>query len=123
MAFGSRLRQARESRWMTQEELAERSGIVQSYLSALEREKQMPTLAVAVQLARVLGVSLDWLCELPVRNPGQLTPDEESLLRYYRQLPSDLDRLWALGTLGLQPAGAPKGPANSSVGKSKTSST
>jgi transcriptional regulator with XRE-family HTH domain len=50
----ARLRAAAD---LTQEELAERSGLSQQYLSDLERGKRNPTVVTLYELARALGVS------------------------------------------------------------------
>ena len=46
----------REKGW-TQEELAERSGLSQQYLSDLERGKRNPTIVTIHEIAQALGVS------------------------------------------------------------------
>jgi transcriptional regulator with XRE-family HTH domain len=42
---------------MTQEQLAERSGLSQQYLSGLERGRRNPTIVTLYELATALGVS------------------------------------------------------------------
>jgi transcriptional regulator with XRE-family HTH domain len=42
---------------LTQEELAERSGLSQQYISDLERGKRNPTVVTLYELASALGVS------------------------------------------------------------------
>lgn len=53
-----RLRQIRQEKGMTQEELARRAGITQSAVSALEKGKIEPTLKTALTIAGILGVGL-----------------------------------------------------------------
>lgn len=55
-AFGVALRAARESRGLTQEELAFSSGLDRTYPSLLERGKRQPTIAVMIRLAFVLSM-------------------------------------------------------------------
>ena len=47
----------RKARGWTQEELAERSGLSQQYLSDLERGKRNPTIVTIYELAQAFGVS------------------------------------------------------------------
>ena len=54
---GDNLRLARIAAGLTQEELAERSGFSQQYLSGLERGKRNPTIVSIYELAQALGVS------------------------------------------------------------------
>ncbi|MEJ0012181.1 MAG: helix-turn-helix transcriptional regulator [Bauldia sp.] len=50
------LRIYRRRAGLTQPELAKKSGLSQSYISAIEREKQMPTAKAIKALQRALGV-------------------------------------------------------------------
>ena len=61
MTFGERLRQARLEREMTQQELAEVSGIAYNSIKKYEQGRHEPGLFCATCLAIALGVSLDWL--------------------------------------------------------------
>ena len=54
---GANIRKARLAAGMTQEELAERSGFSQQYISGLERGKRNPTIVSVYELAQALGVS------------------------------------------------------------------
>ena len=47
----------RKARGWTQEELAERSGLSQQYLSGLERGRRNPTIVTIYELAQALNVS------------------------------------------------------------------
>lgn len=65
--FAQRLRAQREKQGLTQAQLAGKVGVTSQTISAYEKncagEKgKTPTLDKAVSLARVLGVSLDYLC-------------------------------------------------------------
>jgi transcriptional regulator with XRE-family HTH domain len=60
--FGERLKQLREARGWTQQELADRSGVPYITIYRCERgQHREPRVSVAAQLARALGVSLDVL--------------------------------------------------------------
>jgi len=65
---GRNVRRAREASGLTQEELAERSGFTQQYLSGLETGKRNPTIVSLYELAQALGVS----------HMDLVTPDNES---------------------------------------------
>ena len=56
--FGTRLRQLRKTRALTQEELAHRANLHWTYISDLERTRQTPTLDVVNRLARGLDITL-----------------------------------------------------------------
>ncbi len=47
----------RKERGLTQEQLAERSGLSQQYLSGLERGQRNPTIVTLYEIAAALGVS------------------------------------------------------------------
>jgi transcriptional regulator with XRE-family HTH domain len=54
---GDNCARIRKGRGMTQEQLAERSGLSQQYISDLERGKRNPTVVTLWELAQALGVS------------------------------------------------------------------
>jgi transcriptional regulator with XRE-family HTH domain len=54
---GENCARLRKQRGYTQEELAERSGLTQQYLSDLERGKRNPTIVTVYEIAQSLGVS------------------------------------------------------------------
>jgi transcriptional regulator with XRE-family HTH domain len=49
----------RESKELSQQDVAELSGIDRSYYSGIETGKRNPSLAIAVEIANTLGVKLD----------------------------------------------------------------
>ena len=53
---GENVRRARERAKLTQEQLAERSGFSQQYISDLERGRRNPTIVSLYELATALGV-------------------------------------------------------------------
>lgn len=57
--FGQKVRKLRKKKDLTQERLAELTGIDYSYLNLIENGKRNPSLKVIAKLARVLGVRLD----------------------------------------------------------------
>jgi transcriptional regulator with XRE-family HTH domain len=56
-AFGSAVREARLQVGMAQEEVAHRAGIERSHMGKIERGEHIPTLALALKVARALGIS------------------------------------------------------------------
>jgi transcriptional regulator with XRE-family HTH domain len=54
--FGAVIRELREARGWTQEQLAERSDMNASYLGFVERGDNVPTLTIIIQIAEGLGV-------------------------------------------------------------------
>lgn len=57
------LREARQRRRMTMEELADRAGVHRTYIGLLERGERQPTIDVAVRLADALNVRLSNVIE------------------------------------------------------------
>jgi Predicted transcriptional regulators len=51
---GRNVREVRQTRGMTQEQLAERSGFSQQYISDLERGRRNPTIVSLYELAQAL---------------------------------------------------------------------
>ncbi len=56
-AFARVLADLREKSGLTQEEVGERSGYEEKYISALERRKHTPTLTAVIQISRAVNVS------------------------------------------------------------------
>lgn len=54
---GGNVRRIRHAKGMTQEQLAERSGFTQHYLSGLEQGKRNPTVVTVFEIAQALEVS------------------------------------------------------------------
>lgn len=54
---GTNVRRLREAQGMTQEQLAERSGFGQNYLSDLERGRRNPTVVTVFELAQALNTT------------------------------------------------------------------
>lgn len=65
--FAQRMKQAREEKGLKQNELAKAVGVTPTTISAYEKSDdegngKKPTLENAQGIAKILGVSLDWLC-------------------------------------------------------------
>lgn len=61
LRIGLNLKELRRSRGLSQEELAFRSGIHQTYLSGVERGRRNPTATVLDRLAVALGTDMEAL--------------------------------------------------------------
>jgi transcriptional regulator with XRE-family HTH domain len=61
--MAAKLKALRERRGLTQEQLAEKSGVSRTYLARLETGRQDPTLSTLEKLAKALGVKAGRLLE------------------------------------------------------------
>ncbi len=61
--LGTRIREIRKRRKLSQEMLAERAGISAQYVSNIERGKENPTLDLLLRVAEALKVSLREMCD------------------------------------------------------------
>ena len=59
--LGYRLKIAREKKKLTQEELAEKTGVTNNYISNIERNKSIPSLETVVKICNVLDITPDYL--------------------------------------------------------------
>jgi transcriptional regulator with XRE-family HTH domain len=57
-AFGSNVRKAREAKDFTQEQLAEKADLDQTYISGIERGLRNPSIVSVVRIAKALGSSV-----------------------------------------------------------------
>ena len=57
LLVGRNLKRMRVERGLTQEELAERSGFSQQYISDMERGRRNPTIVSLWELAQAIGVT------------------------------------------------------------------
>jgi len=81
-SFGARVKQQRERRDWSQQELAKRADIPYMTIWRIERdEHQYTRMDVAIKLARTFGVSLDLLCGLYDEDtPADICPVETALV-------------------------------------------
>lgn len=61
MLNGSRLREVRKKRGLTQTELGELIGVGKSAICCYEKETRNPTLEAVIEMIQVFGVSADYL--------------------------------------------------------------
>lgn len=77
--FGEKLRYLRLGQNLTQAELAARLGIItQSFVSHLEAGRKEPSIAVAIEMAELFGVTLDYLLRdtIPIALDADAAPEK-----------------------------------------------
>ena len=67
--FGEAVRNVRTAIGLTQEELADRSGLDRSYIGGVERGERNPTLTVIEKIAEGLGITLAELFSYSTKGP------------------------------------------------------
>ena len=77
---GERIREIREKRAMTQDQLANQSKISKSFLSEIENNKRNVSSQALLRIAKVLGASVDYLLtgeskENPAKGPITIPPE------------------------------------------------
>lgn len=71
--IGSRIKELRRARELSQEELSEKVGISSKYLSSIERGKENPTLDTFIGLAKALDIEiLELFSYSPEKSPKEL---------------------------------------------------
>ncbi|MCL6516590.1 helix-turn-helix transcriptional regulator [Alicyclobacillus sp.] len=99
-SFPDRLRQLRNERKWSQEELGRRINVTKVSVSGYENGNRMPDTDTLQKIADVFGVSIDYLLgRSDVKEPGEkipddqyVSPDERKLLETVRGLPPDKQR-------------------------------
>lgn len=71
----NRVRQLRQARNWTQEDLAARAGVSRQSINSIERDRYIPSLPLALLLARIFQVPTDQLFSLSPQ-PGNPGPEE-----------------------------------------------
>lgn len=89
MIDGKRLRELRNGKGYSAETLAHMIDVSIAHYWRIEREERSPRAEEIIRLAKVFGVTTDYLLGLssdPIPNaPHDLTEDEQALLDAYRQ--------------------------------------
>ena len=75
MSLGNNILIKRKENSMTQEDLADRLGVSRQAVSDWERDVKKPETQNLIDLAKLLGASMDWLCADELA--GSETPREE----------------------------------------------
>src|ERR1700682_2059493 len=60
-SVGDRVKEIREERKWTQDQLAEKSGVSKGFLSDIENSKRNPSSEYVLKIANALGASIDYL--------------------------------------------------------------
>jgi transcriptional regulator with XRE-family HTH domain len=81
MEFGQRLKEVRKQNSLSQVELAKMLGFHSITVSRWERSVDYPGIIVLVQLARLFGVSTDYLLGLSITMKNSLRQERNSLMR------------------------------------------
>ena len=90
--FKNRLRECREARQLSQEQLAHLCGVSYSTYRRYESGDNEPLLSVSAKLARELGVSLDYLSGLSDLPPAPVDGiKERAILKKIRRLLDEAD--------------------------------
>jgi transcriptional regulator with XRE-family HTH domain len=88
--FSKKLRKARESKGLTQSELAEKSGMKPSAISHFESGRRRPSFDNLKKLADALNVNIDFLLDREPKS-GVVGPNADKLFRNFEKL-SDQDQ-------------------------------
>lgn len=83
-AMGARLREARNKRNLTQEQLAERVNKVTTYISDIERGAKSPSLGLFIEIVNALNVSSDYVLR------GEIEAGKQCV---YNEITKKLDNL------------------------------
>ena len=84
--LADRLRELRQERGWTQGRGAERLGVTPSVISAYENGIRQPSYEVLIKLARLYGVTSDYLLGIS----GRRTPDSQHLVSLDRLSPTNI---------------------------------
>ncbi|MFC1460983.1 helix-turn-helix domain-containing protein [Verrucomicrobiota bacterium] len=93
--IGQRLREIRESRGLTQQALAERSGITSQAITQVETGRRKPSFGTLVAIAQGLGMSLDSLVGVPTsKYPHDILKDAGvmAMAEKVSRMPKDLQK-------------------------------
>lgn len=77
-AIGTRIKEARETKGLTQEQLAEMVGLSSTHISVIERGVKAPKLETFIEIANALDVTSDSLLLDVLNNSLQITATELS---------------------------------------------
>ena len=86
MTFGDRLKQVRLQKGLTQENLAKKLGIGKTTITGYEKGNRQPDVQRIKDLAKILGVTGDYLLDIDVADAPTYTPAEQAHIKKYRTL-------------------------------------
>jgi transcriptional regulator with XRE-family HTH domain len=84
--FGTRLRQLRKQKNLSQTELGELAGVHYTHISRYERNASMPNSETLRGLADALGVSTDYLMEGHTHEAAKASFEDRELLRQFQEV-------------------------------------
>lgn len=76
VSLGKRIREARNKKGYTQEVLAEKADIGNTYLGEIERGAKMPSLKVFIKIVEALEVSADYILRYEISHGERYVFDE-----------------------------------------------
>lgn len=85
--IGQRIKEVRSDKHLTQEYLANATGVNVSHISNIETNKVKVSLTLLVGICNALDVTMDYLLENEYHNPTSVT--EKELLNTIKDLPKD----------------------------------
>lgn len=86
MTFGDKLAGLLELRKWSRGKLAARSGLSRTYIGMIiSGERDKVSLEAAARIAKALGVTLDFLADMPNTSEVKLSPDETEVISLYRE--------------------------------------
>jgi transcriptional regulator with XRE-family HTH domain len=85
-SLGSRIRELRQRKGWSQQQLAEKVGVRQKQISSYERGANVPSGEVFIALAQALEVSLDYLAQLGPQSAPRVAIADPELLEKVQQV-------------------------------------
>lgn len=85
--IGQRIKEVRISKHLTQEYLANTTGVNVSHISNIETNKVKVSLTLLVQICNALDITIDYLLEKEYHNPTSVA--EKELLNIIKDLPKE----------------------------------
>ncbi len=85
-SLGQRIARLRKEKGFTQQDLAERIGIVQALISEYERDKRRPNYEMIIRLSMTLDVTTDELLGIKKSKKSEDTNPNKKLLRRVKEL-------------------------------------
>lgn len=101
--IGKNMKEVRVMRGLTQEKLGEKVNLSTNYIGLIERNVDTPSLSAIIDIANVLGVSLDYLVgthHLEKKNCQECQEYEEKIIRKIKKL-NKMQLLYVLDTIEL----------------------
>ena len=81
-SYGTRIRQLRISKGLTQEQLAEKISISRTYIVKIESGLQIGPIEIAIELAKFFNVSLDSVASRPIAKRRRSSQKHWAAARY-----------------------------------------